>query len=85
MSLDVTLGYLLRRCSYLPTRNRPHCQPRLHRIMGEYKNEGRVCDELAYGMYTRLATYLAKENPPTRPDRDVQKSPENCGDEDSAL
>ena len=36
-------------------------------------------------MYTRLETYLAKENPPTRPDRDFRKSPEKCGDEDSAL
>ena len=36
-------------------------------------------------MYTLLETYLAKENPPTRPDRDFRKSPEICGDEDSAL
>ena len=34
---------------------------------------------------TVLETYLAKETPPTRPDRDFRKSPENCGDEDSAL
>ena len=38
-----------------------------------------------YGMYTLSATHLAKEPPPTRPHRDSRKSPENCGDEDSAL
>ena len=41
--------------------------------------------KVLYGMYTLLATYVAKENPPTRPDRDFRKSPEICGDEDSAL
>ena len=36
-------------------------------------------------MHTLLATYVAKATPPTRPDRDFRESPENCGDEDSAL
>ena len=38
-----------------------------------------------YGMYTLLATYVAKENPPTRPDRGFRKSPEKCGNEYSAF
>ena len=36
---------------------------------------------VSYGMYTLLATYVAKEPPPTRPHPDFRKSPENCGDE----
>ena len=44
-----------------------------------------------YGIYILLASYAAKDNPPTRPDHDFRKSPERCiqrhvcGDEDSAL
>ena len=61
---------------------------RLHEVMGEYEDEGRFCEELGFCMACILyskATYLAKENPPTRPHRDFRESPENCGDEDSAL
>ena len=56
----------------------------LHEVMGEYEDEGRFCEELGFCI-ALLETYLAKENPPTRPDRDFRKSPEICGDEDSAL
>ena len=38
-----------------------------------------------YGMYTLLATYLAKEKNPTRPDRDFRKSPEICSNKYGAL
>ena len=61
---------------------------RFHEVMGEYEGEGRICEELGFFMaciIILLATYVAKENPPTRPHRDFRKPPENCGDEDSAL
>ena len=61
---------------------------RLHEVMGECEGEGRICEELGFGMaciHYCKPTYAAKENPPTRPDRDFRKSPEICGDEDSAL
>ena len=71
------------------TRHRPRQQMRLHEVMGECEGEGRICEELGFGMasihYYQHNNYAAKETPPIRPDRDFRKSPEKCGDEDSAL
>jgi hypothetical protein len=60
---------------------------RLHEVMGEYEGEGRICEELGFGMacihyYQHM---LQRKKKPTRPHRDVRKSPEICGDEDSVL
>ena len=44
------LSYLLDRCSNFSTRNRPSQQMRLHEVMGEYDDEGRICEELGFCM-----------------------------------
>ena len=35
-----SLGYLIHRWSYFPTRNRPRCQHRLRGVMGDYEDDG---------------------------------------------
>jgi hypothetical protein len=58
----------------------------LHEVMGECEGEGRICEELGFGMACiHYYKQMLLQNTPTRPDRDFRKSPEICGDEDSAL